>query len=144
MIKMLHRWGRGQKRLNGPDISLGLYYASKICCNVSVHVCVCAHNGPVLSTAWLQNTLGSAPKGGMDVMDGGWSDYLLGGPVWDQELDLMILMHPFQLIIFNGSMILGYSFTVSSSRCQLEGKGSRKVDWISRKRAGGNKEQARC
>lgn len=64
--------------------------------------------------------------------------------MWDQVLDSMILMHPFQLIIFNGSMVLGYSFTVSPSWCQLEGKGSGEVGWISRKRARGNKEEARC
>jgi len=31
---------------------------------------------------------------------------ILDGPVWGQELDSMILMGPFQLGIFYGSMIL--------------------------------------
>ena len=34
--------------------------------------------------------------------------WFLGGPVWNQELDMVILMGPFQLGIFYDSMILGY------------------------------------
>lgn len=75
-VKMLHPQGRSQKRLNGPDISLGLYCASKICCSVSVHVCVCT---------CVHTSLGLVPEGGMGLMDGGWSDYwvvLCGTRCW--------------------------------------------------------------